>query len=80
MDFNPLPSLEDNNTTLSLKKGGILYGWLATEETSCTNYSITVINVDNSTLYTEFNECVFISIPIIEGTFENDYIYILRYL
>ena len=50
INFSYLPSLEDNNITVSLQKGGIVYGWLATEETSCKSYSITFLNVDNSTL------------------------------
>ena len=41
----------------------------------CFNY---FLNVDNSTLDTEGNACVIIAIPVIESTFENDYIHILH--
>ena len=36
-----------NNITVPLQKVSIWYGLFNTEETSCTNYSITFLNVDN---------------------------------
>ena len=49
---NPLPFLEDNNITVTIKKGGRWSEWLTNEETSLTNASTISINVENSILYT----------------------------
>ena len=43
-----------------------------------TKKTIAFLNIDNSTLYNEGNTCGIIYIPIIEGTFDNDYIHILH--
>ena len=40
--------------------------------------SITLINVDNSVLHTEGNECVTIAIPVTKSTFKNDYIHLFN--
>ena len=69
MNFNPPTLLEDNTTTLTLQKGGIWYGWFDTEETSCTNASITFLNVNDIKLHTEGNACGIISLLIIGSTF-----------
>ena len=46
MYYNPLPLLEDNNITATLQMGERGYGWFTDEDTSCTNASINLINVD----------------------------------
>ena len=67
--FNPLPFLEDNNSTESLQYYDRGYVRFAYDEKSCTNGSITFLNVDNSTLYNEGNSCNIIAIPVIERTY-----------
>ena len=47
--YIPLPFLEDDNITAPLKKGGRGSGCFTAEETSCTNASITFLNVDKVT-------------------------------
>ena len=47
MHYNPLPFLEDGNSTGSIQKGGRLSWWFTTEETSFANSSNTFLNVDN---------------------------------
>ena len=71
--YIPLPFLEDDNITAPLKKGGRGSGCFTAEETSCTNASITFLNVDNSNLYTEGNVC-----SIIERNVYSDYTHILN--
>ena len=71
--YIPLPFLEDDNSTVTLQKGGRGYGWFTAEDTSCKNASINFLNVDNSNLYTEGNVC-----SIIERKFHSDYTHILH--
>ena len=71
--YTPLPFLEDDNSTVTLQKGGRWSGWLTAEDKSCKNASITFLNVDNSNLYTEGNVC-----SIIERNFYSDYTHILH--
>ena len=80
MNNNHFSLLGDNNITEDLQKDDRLSEWFTAEETSCMNDSINLINVDNSTVYTKGNAYGIIYIPIIESTFENDYIHILHYL
>ena len=68
MHYNPIHFLEDKNSTVPLQKGGRGAGWLTAKETSFTNDSITLINIDKGNL------------TVIETTFDNDYIHILNYL
>ena len=80
VNCNPLYFLEDNNINAHLQKGGQRI-WLVqftSEDKSCTNYSINVFNVDNSTLYNEGNALRIIVINVIERTFDNDYNHILH--
>ena len=77
MYYNPIPFLEDKNTTVPPPKVTIWYRCLTSEETSCINDSITLLNVYNSILYTEGNACGIITISVIEITFKNYYIYVM---
>ena len=81
-EFQPSPILGINHITVPVKKGGRLDGWLIAEGGSCNNSSIAYFNniFDNSILNSEGNLCDVISIPIIEITFDNDYIHVLNYL
>ena len=79
VEFQTFSFIGRNNITVPLQKGSRRSGLLTAEETNINNVSITLLNVDNSTLYTEGNLFVVISIPIIEGTFYNDYIHILHF-
>ena len=60
-----------NNITIILQKGSRYYGWLTSEDKSCTNSSITLFNVDNSILDTEGSVFGTIVITLIEITFDN---------
>ena len=53
--YYPIPFLEDNNKTAYIKKGDRLSVCFTTKDISCTNASIAFLNVDNISLYTEFN-------------------------
>ena len=46
MNYNPLPLLKYNNIAPPLQKCVRLYEWFVYEDTSCTNYSRTFLNVD----------------------------------
>ena len=78
MYYNPLPFFGENNTTEDLQRGGRGYGWFTDGDTSCMNASINLPNVDNSTLYTEGNVCGIIAIPVVESTFDKEYINIIH--
>ena len=80
MNFNPLPFLKNMNITVPIQKGGRWYVWLNAVVKSFNNASITYFNdsVDNSILDSEGNTCDIIAIPIIERTFDNDYIHVLN--
>ena len=60
--------------TVRFQKCSILYGWLTYYEIILPNGSITFLNADNNIFYTEGNICRIIAIPVIESTFEGDYI------
>ena len=75
--YKPLPFLNNSNTTGPIKKGIRCSGFLTTKEKSYKNVSTTLLNIDNITLYTEFNPCGFIDMPVIEIILNNDYIHIL---
>ena len=77
-NLNPIPFLGDNNITVRLQNSGIWSGWFTTKEKICTNDSTTFLNIDNSTLYTEVNAYGIISTPIIECTFDNEYVDIVH--
>ena len=47
MNYNPIHFLEDNNITAPLQEGGIWSGWFTSEDTSCMNDPINLINFDN---------------------------------
>ena len=68
--------MEDNNTPVTIQKGGRWSEWLTPEETSSRNSPISFLNMDNSIMYTESNACGIIAIPVIESTFENYYIHV----
>ena len=77
MNWNRIPSLEYNNITATLQKGGRGSGWFTAEEKSYTNTSINFLNVDKSTHYTEDNAYSIIYISVSESTLDNGYIHIL---
>ena len=79
-EFQPYPFLGINNITVPVKKGRKLFGWLTSKEKIFTNASITSFDdtVDNSILDAEGNVCGIITKPIIETTFDNDYIHVLH--
>ena len=68
MHYHPISLLQDNNSTEPLQKGWIILGWFTAKDTSWTNDSIILLNVDNITLYTEENACGIIAIPVIKIT------------
>ena len=68
--YIPLPFLEDDNSTVTLQKGGRGTGWFNAKYKSCMNDSIALINIYKGYLYTEGNTCGVIIIPGIELTFE----------
>ena len=70
MNYIPLTLLEYNNSTAPPQKCGIVSWWFIADEKSCTNDSITFLNVYSSTLYTEGNKCGIIAIPAIEITID----------
>ena len=78
MNFPLPPFTIKKNYTLPILKGIIWSRWLITEEKSCMNASITSLNVDNSILDGESNTYGMISIPMIEITFDNEYIHVLH--
>ena len=65
-----------NNITVTIQKGVIWSEGLISEETSCTNVSNILLNMDNGILYTEGNAFVINDMHAIECTFENDYIHV----
>ena len=64
--YNPIPIVEDYNSTEPLQKGGKGAGWFTTEETSWTKYLMNLLKFDEGTLYNEGNLCCSIDIPVIE--------------
>ena len=56
--------------------GCIRSQWLTSEDTSCTDVSIILLNMYNSIMYAEGNVGGIIDIPVIEWTFENDCIHV----
>ena len=79
-EFQPCTFFGKINITVPMKKGGIWYWWLTAGEKSWKNASITYFNdrIDNSILYAEGNSCELFAMPVIEITFDNDYIHLLH--
>ena len=79
-EFKPYTLIGINNITVPVKKGSRWYGWLTNENFFSNNNSTTYFDdrVDNSILDSEGNDCDIIAIPIIEITFNNEYIHVLH--
>ena len=75
---NPLPLLEDNNTTEIIQNRDKGAYWFTSYEISWTNYSRTLLNVVEYILYIEGNEYGVIDTLVIQTTLENDFIHKLN--
>ena len=66
--------IADTNINLLIQKGVRRSEWFTAEDTSFINASIYFLGVDEVTMYTKDNIFGVIAIPLIETTYEKDYI------
>ena len=78
MHYDPRLLLEGNIITEPLQNYGRGFGLSTSEDTFCTNYTGTLLNIEECTCITKDNPCGHIHKPVTGNTLENDNIHIVH--